>query len=168
MDIINEFIKKTDGLDVEFVVYFDYVTGEIINCGSGAVNHVKIDINVEDIKEKHVACIHNHPIEVLSPPSGKNFGILKRAYEDYELVAGFEYFWILKAKGLHKDLIEELNKASKTAYMSSFLHCITRYDDDLVFFRMHDLRYGGELSKYINDKNIGYTINKKGIFNYVY
>ena len=107
-----------------------------------------------DINGKHVASIHNHPMEVLSPPSGKNFKILKREYEDYELIAGFEYFWILKAKGLHENLIEEMNEASDTAFLSSFLHCTARYNDDNIFNRMQDLRYGGELSKYINDKNI--------------
>jgi hypothetical protein len=151
---INDFIKKTDGLNREFVIHFDYITGEIINCASGMLNHVESDINEEDIKGKHVASIHNHPIEVLSPPSGKNFKILKRDYEDYELIAGFEYFWILKAKGLHEDLIEEMNDASDTAFLSSFLHCTVRYNDDEIFNRMQDLRYGGELSKYINDKNI--------------
>lgn len=151
---INEFIKKTDGLNREFVIHFDYITGEIINCASGILNHVEFDIDDEDIRGKHVASIHNHPMEVLSPPSGKNFKILKREYEDYELIAGFEYFWILKAKGLHEDLIGEMNDASDTAFLSSFLHCTARYNDDEVFNRMQDLRYGSELSKYINDKNI--------------
>lgn len=150
---VNDFIRKTDGLNREFVIHFDYITGEIINCASGILNHVEFDIKDEDIKGKNVASIHNHPIEVLSPPSGKNFKILKRDYEDYELIAGFEYFWILKAKGVHEYLIEEMNDASDTAFLSSFLHCTVRYDDE-VFNRMQDLRYGGELSKYINDKNI--------------
>jgi hypothetical protein len=70
------------------------------------------------------------------------------------LIAGFECFWILKAKGLHEDLIEKMNDASDTAFLSSFLHCTARYNDDEVFNRIQDLRYGGELSKYINDKNI--------------
>ena len=47
---------------------------------------------------KHVASIHNHPEVLLSPPSSKNFGIFKRAFEDYELIAGFDSFWILKER----------------------------------------------------------------------
>lgn len=152
--IVNDFIKKTEGLNREFVIHFDYITGEIINCASGIINRVEFDIEDEDIKGKHVAAIHNHPLEILSPPSGKNFKILKRAFEDYELIAGFEYFWILKAKGVHEDLIDEMNDVSDTAFLSSFLHCTARYNDETVFNRMQDLRYGGELSKYISDKNI--------------
>ena len=133
---INKFIKKTDGLNREFLIHFDYITGEIINCASGILNHVEFDINDEDIEGKHVASIHNHPMEVLSPPSGKNFKILKRNYEDYELIAGFEYFWILKANGLHEDLIEEMNDASSAAFISSFLHCTARYKNGKVFNRM--------------------------------
>lgn len=32
---INEFIKKTYDLEYEIVLYFDYVTGEILKCAIG-------------------------------------------------------------------------------------------------------------------------------------
>lgn len=138
----------------EWVIFFDYVGGDILKCAKGIFNEVRLDFDEGEFDGYSVASLHNHPKEVLSPPSGKNFSILTRNFEDYELIAGFEYFWIFKAKGQHVNLIEEMNNASDTAFMSSFLHCISRYNDDDVFNRMHDLRYGGILSKYINNKNI--------------
>lgn len=102
----------------------------------------------------HVASIHNHPKDILSPPSGKNFGILKRGFEDYELIAGFESFWILKAKGMHKNLINDFNEASQTTFNLALMFCIGRYNQIEMINKMHDIRYGSELSKYINNKNI--------------
>lgn len=85
-----------------------------------------------------------------------------RDFEDYELIAGFEYFWILKAKGVHENLMEEMNNVSKVAYMFSFLFSTGRYTNDEIIYRMQDLRYGGELLKYINDKNItGIQLSRK-------
>lgn len=60
----------------------------------------------------------------------------------------------MKAKGLYKNLVKELNDVSDAAFISSFLHCTSRYNDEEIFNRMQDIRYGKELSKYINNKNI--------------
>ena len=35
---------------------------------------------------------------------GKNFGILTRDFEDYELISGSDGLWIIEAKGEIKDL----------------------------------------------------------------
>ena len=153
-DTVLDFIEKTRGLNNEWLLYFDYITGEILRCVKGECDNVSLDFEEFEFDGHCVASIHNHPNNVLSPPSGKNFGILKRDFEDYELVAGFEYFWIFKAKGLHEDLIVDINNASEAAFISSFLHCTARYGEDEVFNRMQDIRYGAELSKYINNKNI--------------
>ena len=96
-ETIVDFIQKTRGLDYEWVLYFDYVTGEILRCASGESNNVEMHFEDGEFEGNHVASIYNHPKEALSPPSGKNFGIFTRDFEDYELVAGFGYFWILKA-----------------------------------------------------------------------
>ena len=148
------FIQKTKDLNYEWAIFFDYVTGEILKCVKGESDNVNVDFEEGEFEDCHIASIHNHPEDVLSPLSGKNFGILKRKFEDYELIVGFEYFWILKAKGVHENLVEEFNNASEAAFISSFFHCTSRYNDMGIFNRMQDLRYGSELSKYINDKNI--------------
>ncbi|MBQ9160504.1 MAG: hypothetical protein IJ122_04165 [Methanobrevibacter sp.] len=91
-ETINEFIKKTHHLNHEWVMYFDYNTGEILKCGKGENNKVKIDFKDGEFDNFNVASIHNHPQNVFSPPSGKNFKIMEREFEDYELIVGFEYF----------------------------------------------------------------------------
>lgn len=98
----------------------------------------------------HVASIHNHPKDILSAPSYKNFRIFERNFEDYEMIAGFECFWILKAKGLHKNLIEEVNNTSEVLALTSFVNCAVRYGNENIINRMHDILYGNELLKYIN------------------
>ena len=97
-ETVDEFIRKTADLNYEIALHFDYMTGEIINCAIGKLDKVEIEVNEEQMKDKFVASIHNHPKGVFSPPSGKNFRIFEREYEDYELIAGLDSFWILKAK----------------------------------------------------------------------
>ena len=151
---IVDFIQKTRGLDFECALFFDYITGEILKCGIGVENNVELDFEDGEFEGYHVASIHNHPKGVLSPPSGKNFGILQRNFEDYELMAGFESFWILKAKGVHENLIYSFNFFSDATYDFSFRYCSNRYNDVGIIAKMQDILYGNELLKYINNKNI--------------
>ena len=151
---ILQFIQKTRDLDYEWLIYFDYITGEILKCARGESNNVQISFEDDEFEEYNVASIHNHPKKSLSPPSGKNFGILTRDFEDYELIAGFENFWILKAKGVHKNLCFQLNSFSDLFHELSFQFCSNRYGDEEIISRMHDIKYGSELLNYINNKNI--------------
>jgi len=151
---VDEFIRKTRDLNFEFVIYFDYITGEILKCVKGASNNVKMVFEDDEFDGYHVASIHNHPKDLLSPPSSKNFGIFIRAFEDYELVAGFNSFWILKAKGVHQTLFYETNIMSDSISDACLDYCSSRYSDDKIIGKMHDIRYGTELLKYINKKNI--------------
>ena len=151
---VDEFIRKTRNLDYEIAIYFDYVTGDILKCVNGTINNVKLVFNEDEFDKYNVASIHNHPKELLSPPSSKNFGIFNRSFEDYELVAGFNSFWILKAKGVHKTLFYEANVSSLRISETSLEFCVSRYGDGEIVAKMHDIRYGNELLKYINDKNI--------------
>ncbi len=102
----------------------------------------------------HVSSLHNHPEDILSAPSHKNFRIFERNFEDYELIVGFESFWILKAKGVHENFVGEANETSEILALTSFMTCAVRYDDEKIINKMHDVVYGGELLKYINNKNI--------------
>lgn len=152
---VDEFIKKTVNLDFECLLYFDYQTGEILDCAIGDSNGVSINFDEEKFKKHHVASIHNHTKDVFSPPSGKNFGILMREFEDYELIAGVNDLWILKAKGIRNDLIAEFNVASVIFFNSSKDYCSSRYDDFEIINNVCDVMYGNQLSKYIHK---GYTI----------
>ena len=151
---IDEFIKKTYNLSYECLIYFDYITGEIIRCAMGKLDGVDLTFDDEEFKGYNVASLHNHPEGVFSPPSGKNFGILGRAFEDYELIFSREIFWIFKAKTKDFALMWELNLASEELFYSIVQNCSNRYPDEELLDKMIDIRYGNHLSKYINDKNI--------------
>ena len=112
-NIVDEFIRKTSGCDKEILIYFDYFSGEIIECVIGDFDNVSFEVNGDDRIRKNICSIHNHPKEVFSPPSGKNFGILMREYEDYELIASESELWILKAKGVNERLNIDLKKLEK-------------------------------------------------------
>ena len=93
-EIVDEFIKKTIDLDYEILIFFDYITGEILKCKIGDENNVEIDFENEEFNGKHVASIHNHTKEMYTPPSDKNFGLLSRELEEYELIACINCIWI--------------------------------------------------------------------------
>lgn len=159
---IDEFIRKTRNLDYEVVVYFDYITGKILKYAKGDSDKVKLIFEEKEFEGCNVAFIHNHPKNSLSPPSGLNFRIFNRSFEDYELVAGFNSFWILKAKGVHENLIYEANFISYEISDGCLESCSLKYSDENIIGRMHDILYGHELLKYINDKNInGIQLTKK-------
>ena len=151
---IVDFIQKTRGLDFECALFFDYITGEILKCGIGVEDNVELDFEDGEFEGYHVASIHNHPNDVYSPPSGKNFGILQRNFEDYELIAGLEYFWILKAKGVHENLMFEVKFVSKLLFRAAFDDSKLKHDDWDKINDACDRYYGNGLLKYINDKNI--------------
>ena len=121
--IIIDFIQKTKCLDYEWVIYFDYCTGEILRCVKGKDNQVRLYFEDDEFEGKHIVSMHNHPINAFSPPSGKNFNILLRAFEDYELIVGRDGLWILKAKRIHNDLIEDVREASFVYYILTLSRC---------------------------------------------
>lgn len=114
--IVDEFIRKTIDLNYEILLYFDYITGEIIKCKIGSQSNVKIAYNDEEFKGKHIASIHNHTKDMYTPPSDKNFGIFLRKWEEYELIAGWNGLWILKGKLTDEKLNYELNLISKSLF----------------------------------------------------
>ena len=70
---IDDFIKKTYNLDYECLIYFDYISGEIVKCAMGKYNNVKISFRDGEFDDYHIASIHNHPLNAFSPQSDKNF-----------------------------------------------------------------------------------------------
>lgn len=77
----------------------------------------------------------------------------------------FENFWILKAKGIHENLVNQMNIASEVLFNSSLEKCSSRYDDIGIINKMCDIIYGNELLKYINNKNTtDIQLTKKSMF----
>ena len=165
---VDEFIKKTRNLDYEWVIYFDYVTGEMLRCGRGKTNTVVIVFENDEFDGKNIASIHNHPDDVFSPPSGKNFGILMREFEKYELIATKSGLWILKAKCIGERLMIELNVASVEFFKLAWNRANILYSDEYLIDEFCDMLYGALLSKYINDKNINDIQLTKKEYNHDY
>ena len=151
---IDGFIKKTVGLDYECVIYFDYITGEILKCAFGELDNVTLNFANNEFSNHSVASIHNHPVNVFSPPSARNFGIFMRDFEDYELISSHNELWILKSKYNDEKLMLELNVASIELFKSAWEQANKISKDNEVVGSICEKLYGIFLSKYINDKNI--------------
>ena len=160
---VDEFIKKTRNLDYEFVVYFDYVTGEILKCAKGIKNNVKITFDDGEFEGHHVVSIHNHTKDSYSPPSDRNFGVLIRDFDDYELVASVKELLILKSKGINILFHLFLKEYARSILKSCQNDCDEKYSDSEKANDICDIMYGIALSNYINDKNIkGIQLTRMG------
>ena len=153
---VDEFIKKTHYIDCEWVIHFDYVTGEILKCKKGGKDNVSVTFEEGEFEGHHVASIHNHPQDVYSPPSGNNFGILLRSFEDFELIAGSDCLWILKAVDVDMKLNVELKLYADLLLDSCQDYCKKKYGCNEKAYDACDIMYGVMLSNYINDKNINH------------
>lgn len=151
---VDEFIRKTRNLNYECALFFDYGTGEILKFAKGINDNVKLEFEHDEFSGNHVASIHNHPNNVFGPPSGKNFNVLSRHFEDYELVVGRDGLWILKAKGVHKSLIKDFREASDVFYIMVSIQCDSLFESIDEIDECNDNRYGDMLLNYINNKNI--------------
>ena len=152
--VVNEFIKKTIDLDYEILIFFDYNSGEILQCKIGKINKVKIELKENKFKGHNVASIHNHHKSVYTPPSPQNFSILQRNFEDYELIAGWNGLWILKGKVKDDKLHFELKIISKSLFNLAFNYSKTKSENIQEIEDICDEKYGYLLSTYINNKNI--------------
>ncbi|MBQ9025374.1 MAG: hypothetical protein IJ104_03200 [Methanobrevibacter sp.] len=144
VNLVDLFRRKTVHLPYECMLFFDYKTGEIIYCFVEDNLDGRITKEIYEIyfEGKNVASIHNHPKGFLSAPSGKNFQILEMENEDYELICGYDEFWILEANGVfEKEIVEEIRGKAKLFYFHS-IHF--KNDESKV--------YGDSLLKYINNK----------------
>lgn len=105
--VVDEFIRKTNDLNYEVLLYFDYISGKILKCKIGTERNVELEFADNEFDGKHVASIHNHGKNMYSPPSHKNFGIFLREWEEYELIAANDCLWILKGKYVDKILVKD-------------------------------------------------------------
>ena len=150
-ETIVEFIQKTKNLEYECIMYFDYVSGQILKVATGEINEVKIRFKDGEFEGFNVASIHNHPQGVYSPPSDKNFTILMRDFEDYELIVGQSGLWILKAKGVDFQLNLDLKLSALMILNSCQEYTKNKYPYPQSN-KICDIMYGVMLSNYINDK----------------
>ena len=143
--LVDLFRRKTVNLPYECLLFFDYKTGEIIYCfvEDNVDGKVFKKIYENHFDNHHVASIHNHPKGFLSAPSSQNFQILEIENEDYELICGYDEFWILEAKGIFDEgVVEEIRKKAISLYLDSF-----HYEKNI-----ENKIYGDFLLKYINNE----------------
>lgn len=163
--IVDEFIRKTINLDYEILLYFDYITGEILRCKIGTET-VEIEFDDEEFNERHIASIHNHTKDMYTPPSEKNFRIFLRKWEEYELIAGIDGLWILKGKIKDEKLCFELKFISNLLFNIALEDSIKTTENIKDRENRCDKNYGILLSKYINNKNLNeIQIIKRGYKN---
>ena len=144
--LIDLFRRKTVNLPYECLLFFDYKTGEIIYCfvEDNLEGIVFEEIYESHFENHHIASIHNHPKGFLSAPSAHNFQILEIEDEDYELICGYDEFWILEAKGVFDEsVVEEIRKKACDIYFNSFLNDNNYLTNEL---------YGEFLINFINNK----------------
>lgn len=144
--LVDLFRRKTVNLPYECLLFFDYKTGEIIYCFVEETLEGQINNQIYEsyFDNHHVASIHNHPKGFLSAPSGQNFQILEIENEDYELICGYDEFWILEAKGVFDvSVVEKIRKKACDIYFNSFSG-----DNNYLINEL----YGEFLKNYINNK----------------
>ena len=152
--VVDEFIRKTADLNYEILIYFDYTTGEILKCKIGSTTNVKLNFEKNEFSKHSIASIHNHTKDMYTPPSDKNFGILSRDWEKYELIAGVNGLWILKCKIINEKLNFELKLISKIYFKIALTEARSKFDNIQKIDDECDEIYGKLLSKYINDKKL--------------
>lgn len=105
--LIDEFRRKTIKEKEEWMLYFDYLTGEIIYCWKGNVGKSGGGFDRRNFEGRHIASLHSHPIGYYSFPSPENFDILEKNFEDFEIIASISAFWIVEFKGSVKKIVRD-------------------------------------------------------------
>lgn len=106
-DVVDEFHRKTVNETVEWMLCFDYDTGDVIYCWKGEEGKCIGDIDRIHLSGKNIASIHNHTKKYYSFPSPYNFNILTNDFEDYEIITSINSFWIVEFKGSVENNLRE-------------------------------------------------------------
>jgi len=91
--------KKTINEEIGWLLYFDYITGEIFYCFKGDDNSTDAILDKLHLINHYVVSIHNHTKNLYSFPSPENFDILEK---DYEIICSINSFWTIEFKGIIK------------------------------------------------------------------
>lgn len=154
---VDMFRRKTIDLPHECMIYFDYISGNIVSCNFSDKNspdEVNGIIYRYLLKNMHIASVHNHPKQYCSPPSGKNFEMLGLDFEDFEIISSQKELWILESKEIVLDsqTIEKLRKTFDDALNSSFDEVMEVFDEGYLILDNVSEIYGDFLLNYLNNK----------------
>ena len=104
--LVDEFRKKTVNEKVEWLLYFDYKTGEVIYCWEGEKGKCGGVYDKLKFKGRNIASIHSHS-GCYSFPSPDNFDILENDFEDYEIITSTIALWVVKFRGMIQKDVKE-------------------------------------------------------------
>lgn len=108
--IVDEFRRKTVNEKIEWMLYFDYMAGEVIYCWQGDFGKSGGEFKRKYLKGKHIASIHNHTLGYYSFPSPDNFDILENDFEDCEIITSIRAFWIVEFKEVFAGKLDKIFK----------------------------------------------------------
>lgn len=157
--VIDDFRRKTACEEVEWVLYVDYRTGEVIYCWKGESGNCDIDWERIHLNGKKIVSIHNHIKGYYSFPSPENFDMLENDFEDYEVITSQFAFWIIEFKGfikseMRKDFQDEL----AIAFNKLDDEIKSKYIDFLTIIKMTELICSEYLLEDIDKKINGISL----------
>ena len=130
--LVDEFRRKTLDEKVEWMIYFDYQTGEVIYCWEGEEGRCLGDMEVTNFMGRNVASIHSHSRNYYSFPSPENFDILENMFEDYEIVTSVNAIWTVEFKGeVSRSIREDFQKNLSDKIRDITLTSITDGTDNI-------------------------------------
>ena len=157
--LIDEFRRKTVKLEEEWMLYFDYVTGEVIYCWQGKVGESGGGFDRRNFERRHIASLHSHPIGYYSFPSPENFDILENEFEDYEIITSIDAFWIVEFKySVEKEVREnfQFDLGNEIERIQNYSLIFFETSDEIDYFR--ELMVGTYLLEEIDNKINGFDL----------
>lgn len=98
-ELVDEFRRKTVNENVEWMLYFDYKTGEVVYCWEGDESQSGGVFEKIHFESRNIASIHNHIKGYYSFPSPENFDILENDFEHYEVITSINALWTVEFNG---------------------------------------------------------------------
>lgn len=160
--LVDEFRRKTVNENVEWMLYFDYKTGEVIYCWKGREGRSGGDYKSIHFQGRNIASIHSHPKGYYSFPSPENFDILENDFEDYEIITSIHAMWVVEFKGAVGEKVRVNFQKELKFKINSIKRDVEQFYDVNDAQEIVEKIVGSHLLnevKYIN--NIGLTLNKK-------
>ncbi|WP_298522358.1 hypothetical protein [uncultured Methanobrevibacter sp.] len=156
VNTIDMFRRKTYDLKCECLIYFDIQTGNIVSCNfsDDEPNEVNAVIYSKCLKGMHIASIHNHPHQYYSPPSGKNFEMLGKEFEEYELISTKNELWILESKEIvfSDEVIQDIRNNADESFESYLRETNVELEKGHQVIDNVDRDYGIYLLNYLNNE----------------
>lgn len=154
---VDMFRRKTVDLPHECMIYFDYISGEIVACSFSdeySFNKVQSLIYTYLIKDMAIASIHNHPLQYGPQPSSKNFEMLGLDFEEFEIISSKGELWILESRDVifDDDEINGIRNHINEYYDSISQEVNSEFDEGFLVIDNFNKRYGDFLLAYLNNE----------------